>query len=69
MKTVLVSLASLGLATAPALAMCGHDRMAQSKAPVEVAQSMSAPDGIDMEATASIPDDEAAKATAKPVTD
>lgn len=69
MKTILATLAILGLAASPTLAMCGHDQMAQSKAPVEVAQNMSAPDSIDMEATASIPDDDTARETAEPVTE
>ncbi|TDH37674.1 hypothetical protein E2A64_00575 [Pseudohoeflea suaedae] len=69
MKTVLVSLAALGLATAPAFAMCGHDRMAQSEAPVEVARTMTVPDSLDMEATASIPENEATGATSRPVSD
>ena len=66
MKTILATLATLGLAASPALAMCGHDQMAQSTAPVEVAQTMSTTDMIDMEATASIPLEEPAAKTAEP---
>ena len=59
MKTILAMLAISGLSAAPALAMCGHDQTAQSKATVEVAETMSMPAGVDMETTASIPSKDA----------
>ncbi len=69
MKTILATLATLGLAASPAFAMCGHDRMAQSSAPVEVAQAMTTPDSIDMEATGSIPVEQTIQDTVEPVTE